>query len=377
VPAAKRLFIGLMSGTSLDGIDCAIVDLACDSPILIAADCFALPEDLRRDILKLCANKEAPLAEVGRLDIELGRCFAEAASNMLLRAGITADEIEAIGSHGQTVFHQPNSAAPFSLQLGDPNTIAERTGITTIADFRRRDMAAGGQGAPLAPLLHQHCCASASENRAIVNIGGIANITLLLANGEKMAFDTGPGNVLMDYWIAQHKDARFDMNGEWSEKGRVNAALLQELLNEPYFAQPAPKSTGRELFNGAWLDEKLGAIGQRPSPQDVQATLLEFTATTLAEALNVGLGQGEIYLCGGGAHNTALLNRLKVLMPQNSVATTTELGIDPDWLEAMAFAWMAQQTLDGMTVTTAPFTGAKKPVLLGGIYPCPTFTGLN
>jgi anhydro-N-acetylmuramic acid kinase len=167
------------------------------------------------------------------------------------------------------------------------------------------------------------------------------------------------------------------MNGEWSEKGRVNRALLIELLKEPYFAQPAPKSTGRELFNGAWLDERLGAIEQRPSPQDVQATLLEFTAATLAEALNAGLGHGEIYLCGGGAHNTALLNRLKVLMPQNSVATTTELGIDPDWLEAMAFAWMAQQSLDGITLTTAPFTGAKNPVLLGGIYPCPTFTGSN
>jgi anhydro-N-acetylmuramic acid kinase len=196
VPAAKRLFIGLMSGTSLDGIDCAIVDLSCDSPALVAADCFALPDDLRRDILTLCANKQAPLAEVGRLDIELGRCFAKAASNTLASVGITADKIEAIGSHGQTVFHQPNSAAPFSLQLGDPNTIAERTGITTIADFRRRDMAAGGQGAPLAPLLHQHCCASASENRAIVNIGGIANITLLLANGAKMAFDTGAGQCL-------------------------------------------------------------------------------------------------------------------------------------------------------------------------------------
>ena len=204
MPAAKRLFIGLMSGTSLDGIDCVIVDLAGDTPALITADCHALPDNLRHDVLTLCADKQAPLAELGRLDIELGRCFAEAAIKTLAAAGVVAQEIEAIGSHGQTVFHQPNSAAPFSLQLGDPNTIAERTGITTVADFRRRDMAAGGQGAPLAPLLHQHCCASPNKNRAIVNIGGIANITLLLANGARVAFDTGPGNVLMDLWIARH-----------------------------------------------------------------------------------------------------------------------------------------------------------------------------
>tara|TARA_B110000503_G_scaffold60886_1_gene96686 strand:- start:6225 stop:7352 length:1128 start_codon:yes stop_codon:yes gene_type:complete len=372
MPAAKRLFIGLMSGTSLDGIDCVIVDLAGDTPALIAADCHALPDNLRHDVLTLCADKQAPLAELGRLDIELGRCFAEAAIKTLAAAGVVAQEIEAIGSHGQTVFHQPNSAAPFSLQLGDPNTIAERTGITTIADFRRRDMAAGGQGAPLAPLLHQHCCASPNKNRAIVNIGGIANITLLLANGTRVAFDTGPGNVLMDHWVARHKSARFDKNGEWAKGGSVDTALLAELMSEPYLAIAAPKSTGRELFNGAWLEQRLASLKQRPSPQDIQATLLEFTATTLSTALLAGMNQGEIYLCGGGAHNTALLKRIGELMPGYYVGTTAEIGIDPDWLEAMAFAWMAQQTLDGIAVDTSPFTGAKKPVMLGGIYPSPT-----
>lgn len=372
MPAAKRLFIGLMSGTSLDGIDCVIVDLACDTPALIAADCHALPDNLRQDVLSLCANKQAPLAELGKLDIELGRCFAEAAAKTLAAAGLVAQEIEAIGSHGQTVFHQPNSAAPFSLQLGDPNTIAERTGITTVADFRRRDMAAGGQGAPLAPLLHQHCCASPTKNRAIVNIGGIANITLLLANGERVAFDTGPGNVLMDLWITRHGGARFDKNGEWATGGSVDTAFLAELMSEPYLALAAPKSTGRELFNGAWLEERLASITQRPSPQNIQATLLEFTATTLSTALLAGMSQGEIYLCGGGAHNTALLKRIGELMPGYYVGITAEIGIDPDWLEAMAFAWMAQQTLDGVEVVTSPFTGAKKPVMLGGIYPSPT-----
>lgn len=373
MPAAKRLFIGLMSGTSLDGIDCVIVDLAGDTPALIAADCHALPDNLRHDVLSLCANKQAPLAELGKLDIELGRCFAEAAAKTLAAAGLVAQEIEAIGSHGQTVFHQPNSAAPFSLQLGDPNTIAERTGITTVADFRRRDMAAGGQGAPLAPLLHQHCCASPTKNRAIVNIGGIANITLLLANGERVAFDTGPGNVLMDLWISRHDGARFDKNGEWATGGSVDTAFLAELMSEPYLALAAPKSTGRELFNGAWLEERLASITQQPSPQNIQATLLEFTATTLSTALLAGMSQGEIYLCGGGAHNTALLKRIGELMPGYYVGTTAEIGIDPDWLEAMAFAWMAQQTLDGLAVVTSPFTGAKKPVMLGGIYPSPTF----
>ena len=372
MPAAKRLFIGLMSGTSLDGIDCVIVDLAGDTPALITADCHALPDNLRHDVLTLCADKQAPLAELGRLDIELGRCFAEAAIKTLAAAGVVAQEIEAIGSHGQTVFHQPNSAAPFSLQLGDPNTIAERTGITTIADFRRRDMAAGGQGAPLAPLLHQHCCASQNKNRAIVNIGGIANITLLLANGARVAFDTGPGNVLMDHWVARHKSTHFDKNGEWAKGGSVDTALLAELMSEPYLAIAAPKSTGRELFNGAWLEQRLASLKQRPSPQDIQATLLEFTATTLSTALLAGMNQGEIYLCGGGAHNTALLKRIGELMPGYYVGTTAEIGIDPDWLEAMAFAWMAQQTLDGIAVDTSPFTGAKKPVMLGGIYPSPT-----
>ena len=372
MPAAKRLFIGLMSGTSLDGIDCVIVDLAGDTPALITADCHALPDNLRHDVLTLCADKQAPLAELGRLDIELGRCFAEAAIKTLAAAGVVAQEIEAIGSHGQTVFHQPNSAAPFSLQLGDPNTIAERTGITTIADFRRRDMAAGGQGAPLAPLLHQHCCASQNKNRAIVNIGGIANITLLLANGARVAFDTGPGNVLMDHWVARHKSTHFDKNGEWAKGGSVDTALLAELMSEPYLALAAPKSTGRELFNGAWLEQRLASLKQWPSPQNIQATLLEFTATTLSTALLAGMRQGEIYLCGGGAHNTALLKRIGELMPGYYVGTTAEIGIDPDWLEAMAFAWMAQQTLDGVAVVTSPFTGAKKPVMLGGIYPSPT-----
>ena len=375
--AAKRLFIGLMSGTSLDGIDCVIVDLACDTPALIAADCHALPDNFRHDVLSVCANKQAPLAELGKLDIELGRCFAEAAAKTLAAAGLVAQEIEAIGSHGQTVFHQPNSAAPSSLQLGDPNTIAERTGITTVADFRRRDMAAGGQGAPLAPLLHQHCCASPNKNRAIVNIGGIANITLLLANGERVAFDTGPGNVLMDFWIARHDGARFDKNGEWATGGSVDTAFLAKLMSEPYLALAAPKSTGRELFNGAWLDQRLASLKQRPNPQDIQATLLEFTATTLSTALLAGMSQGEIYLCGGGAHNTALSKRIGELMPGYYVGTTAEIGIDPDWLEAMAFAWMAQQTLDGVAVVTSPFTGAKKPVMLGGVYPSPTSPNLR
>ena len=372
MPAAKRLFIGLMSGTSLDGIDCAIVDLAGGTPALIAAHCHALPDNLRHDVLTLCADKQAPFAELGRLDIELGRCFADAVAKTLAAAGIVAQEIEAIGSHGQTAFHQPNSAAPFSLQIGDPNTIAERTGITTVADFRRRDMAAGGQGAPLAPLLHQHCCASPTKNRAIVNIGGIANITLLLANGERVAFDTGPGNALMDLWIARHDGARFDKNGKWATGGSVDTAFLAELMSEPYLALAAPKSTGRELFNGAWLEQRLASLKQWPSPQNIQATLLEFTATTLSTALLAGMRQGEIYLCGGGAHNTALLKRIGKLMPGYYVGTTAEIGIDPDWLEAMAFAWMAQQTLDGVAVVTSPFTGAKKPVMLGGIYPSPT-----
>lgn len=369
--APKRYYMGLMSGTSVDGIDCAIVNLDKQIPEIIAAHCYPLPESIRREILTLCKAQQLSFSELGRLDVAIARAFADAAAETLKSSGLTAESIVGIGSHGQTVFHEPNGDVPFSIQLGDPNTLAEITGITTVADFRQRDIAAGGQGAPIAPLLHRHSFAAAASNRLIVNIGGIANITLLPVRGPALAFDTGPGNVLMDYWIAKQKDARFDREGAWANSGVVNAELLARLRSETYFARPAPKSTGRELFNGAWLQAHLDAIAVSIDANDVQATLLELTARTITDAINAALKSGEIYVCGGGAHNTVLIERIAALAPSFKVATTMELGLDPDWVEAAAFAWMAQQTLAGKPVDTGPFTGAKHPIVLGGIYQSP------
>lgn len=368
MPESGNYYIGLMSGTSLDGIDCAIVDLDSAVPRVVSAQCHPLPDALRQDLLDLCAEPQIALAELGRLDIELGRAFAAASNATLAAANIGPEAIRAIGSHGQTVFHAPASAAPFSLQIGDANVIAEATGIATVADFRRRDMAAGGQGAPLAPLLHRVAFASPGRDRAIVNIGGIANLTALPATGTPLAFDTGPGNVLMDYWTALHRGKRYDEDGDWARGGSLDDALLQRLRGESYFSRPAPKSTGRELFNHSWLQAQLESHGQPVGAQDVQATLLEFTAGTLSDAITAHLQAGEVFLCGGGAHNAALRERITALTPGFRVAITSELGLDPDWVEAAAFAWMAKQTLDGVAAETPVFTGARHPVILGGVY---------
>ncbi len=372
MPASPVYAIGLISGTSIDGIDCALVDLADTLPRLVDASCTAYAPALRDELLALCAQPQVSLNKLGSLHIEVGRAFAACVNELLTRTGIERSAISVIGSHGQTIFHQPDSATPFSLQIGDANTIAQMTGLTTIADFRGRDMAAGGQGAPIAPLLHRHCFAGAEQTRMIVNVGGIANLTALPANGPARAFDTGPANVLMDYWIAKHRGETFDANGAWAAGGAVNPALLAELLAEPYLALPAPKSTGRELFNGAWLEEKLQRVestsGHSVSAQDVQATLLELSCASIANAINSHAESGAIYLCGGGAHNTALHQRLAQLAPNFTVQSSSTLGMDPDWVEAIAFAWMAQQRLEGIAMETQPFTGASQPVMLGGIY---------
>lgn len=366
--ATPHYFIGLMAGTSLDGIDCALVDLSTAIPRVVASSCTPYDASLRASLLGLCGDPQVALCELGRLDIEVGRAFAATVIALLKNENIDAAAVTALGSHGQTVFHEPNTAAPFSLQIGDPNTLAELTGITTIGDFRRRDMAAGGQGAPIAPLLHRHCFSSKDQNRLIINVGGIANLTSLPTNEQTLAFDTGPGNVLMDYWVAKHHGKPYDAAGEWARTGAVNQTLLAILRATPYFALNAPKSTGRELFNGTWLEGHLQQLGEPLPAQDVQATLLELTATTVVDAATARAQSGALYLCGGGAHNDALRYRIAELAPQFSVGTTAELGLDPDWVEAAAFAWMAQQTLAGNTVDTAPFTGARKPVILGGIY---------
>jgi anhydro-N-acetylmuramic acid kinase len=366
--ANSDYYIGLISGTSVDGVDCTLVQFDGNIPKLVASHSEAIDPALREDILLLCEGKNIDLELLGKTDVAIGQLFAKAALALLANEDIYRSAISAIGSHGQTVFHYPEGDTRFSLQIGDPNSIAQLTGITTIADFRRRDMAAGGEGAPLAPLLHRNCFQSASTDRVVLNVGGIANITVLNKDGTCFAFDTGPANVLMDYWIAKNQNKNYDKNGDWAASGKVIPLLLKLLFDEPYFVKAAPKSTGRELFNGPWLEKKLQKLGQQVAHEDVQATLLRFTIDSIVDEIRKSAAPSEVYVCGGGAHNNAFMAGLQARLRDCNVLTTAKLGIDPDWVEAIAFAWMAKQTSEGRAIDTTPFTGATEATVLGGIY---------
>ena len=365
-------YVGLMSGTSLDGIDAALVDLATPhAPRLVAAATTPYEETLRRHLLQLCQRQTASIAELLSLDVQVGRALAHAARVLLDEAGLPAHAVRAIGSHGQTIRHQPSADPPATLQIGDPNIIAEATGITTVADFRRRDMAAGGEGAPLVPAFHQAVFGSGGESRIVLNIGGIANITVLGAgDGAPLGgFDTGPGNTLMDAWALRHLGRPLDERGRWAASGSVNQALLAQCLADPYFQRPPPKSSGREYFSLQWLEDKLRECGTTPTPADVQATLCELSARSMAEAvLTHAPGTRRILICGGGLHNDQLVERLRALLGAHRLGSTAEVGIDPDMVEAMAFAWLAQRTLHGQPGNAPGVTGARREVILGGIY---------
>lgn len=365
-----QLYIGLMSGTSADAIDAVVVDLQ-STPQLLAQHTLPLPIKTRQQIHALSLPGDNEIDRMGALDAELGHLFAQTSLELLDKSGINASQITAIGSHGQTIRHRPpgSSEGTFTLQIGDPNLIAELTGITTVADFRRRDMAAGGQGAPLVPAFHRAIFHTQVKDRVIVNIGGMANITWLPAQGQTLGFDTGPGNVLMDGWIHSHSGGSYDKNGVWAASGQAHPELLADLLADAYFTLPAPKSTGRESFNRAWLDKSLAKLVPPPSPVDVQATLLELTVATIADSIcSLGQTAKEIYVCGGGAYNPRLMQRLQDLLPTDKVASTSVLGIDPQWIEAMAWAWLAQQTINHRTGNLREVTGAKREVILGGVY---------
>ena len=361
------IYLGLISGTSMDAIDAALVDFDAAPLRIIATSATAFAPDLKRRISALIDHADrVALDEVGQIDTELGRAFAQAALALMQSAGIDSRRVTAIGSHGQTLRHRPDLAAPFTWQIGDPNTLAERTGISVVADFRRRDVAAGGQGAPLLPVFHDLVFRADGEDRVIANLGGIANITILKRDSSVTGFDTGPANRLLDAWIAQHQGKEFDAKGAWAASGQVDETLLRELLDEPYLRLAPPKSTGRELFNLPWLQNKLGLFSRRP--QDVQATLQQFTAATLAAAVRQYAPGAALYVCGGGAHNPALLNAIAALIAPNRVATTAALGLDPDFVEAVAFAWFAKRTLEGLTSSAGGVTGAKGARILGGVY---------
>lgn len=365
------LYLGLMSGTSLDGIDAVIVDLAHTPPRVVAAQTQPYPAAFRERLKALAQGTATHEIELfGDLDTELGELFAETALALLKTSGIAATQIQAIGSHGQTVRHRPQGPHPFTLQIGDPNLIAERTGITTVADFRRRDLAAGGQGAPLVPAFHTACFRHREEHRAVLNIGGMANLTILPAdlNQPVTGFDTGPGNVLMDAWINLQRGESFDDKGQWAATGEMIPGLLETWLAEPYFQQPPPKSTGRELFKLEWLRSKLQA--QQFGAKDIQTTLNALTARSITNALqNWAPLTQRLLVCGGGAHNTHLLATLSESLPAVCVETTAPYGMDPDWIEAAAFAWMARETLQARPSNLPSVTGARHPAILGGIYP--------
>ncbi len=357
-----------MSGTSLDGIDAGLVDFNDGEIRLVSFHYQPFSAELRRRI-HLISQPEQPilLNNYGSLDAKLGQLFAEAALALLEKAEIPASSVRAIGSHGQTVYHAPEPPYGFSLQIGDSNRIAEITGITTVADFRRRDIAAGGQGAPLVPAFHQAIFADKTQRRTILNVGGIANITVL--DGDKvLGFDTGPGNTLMNLWCEKHLNQPYDSNGDWAASGRVDPALLRALLDDDYFRLPPPKSTGKEYFSPAWLEQKLKPYSEL-NAGDVQATLCQLTANSIGDAIRQhARNSQQILVCGGGAHNRQLLNLLRQKL-NKPVISTAELGIDPDHVEAIAFAWLARQTINNLPGNLCSVTGAQTPVVLGGIYP--------
>lgn len=368
---ASAVYLGLISGTSADSIDAVLVSFVRGVPQLLASHAHPWRAALRDHMLAIAQGQTTPgLDEFGRLDVEIGEGFAEAALSLLAQSGYPATAIRAIGSHGQTLRHRPTGDYPFTLQVGDPSVIAERTGIDVVADFRRADLAAGGQGAPLLPAVHAMLLARPGHTRVVLNLGGIANITVLGADGHVLGFDTGPANGLLDAWCQQQRSEPFDRNGEFAAAGQADPTLLEQLLSDPYFALAAPKSTGREYFHLDWLY-------QHPSfatlePADIQATLLELTVRSVADAIARHAADAEeVLVCGGGLHNGTLMRRLGEVLAPCVVLGTSRYGVDPDFLEATAFAWLARQRLLGLPGNLPEVTGARGPRVLGAIYSAP------
>ena len=356
-----------MSGTSLDGVDAVLAEIGPTGQIrLLHTHYLPYPDALRAQLLALHMPQPDEIHLAAIAANALARLYAEAVKALL--DGFAPDRVRAIGCHGQTLRHRP--ADGYTLQIGNASLLAELTGITVVADFRSRDIAAGGQGAPLVPAFHARVLRHPDVHRVIANIGGIANITDLPVNGPVRGWDTGPGNMLLDAWIKRHSGVHYDRDGAWAASGSVHPGLLAALMRHAYLQLPPPKSAGREQFNLDWLDASLGSLDEALAPPDVQATLLEFTAMSLADAVNRECtGAQELYVCGGGAHNRTLMQRISARLPGIRVATTATLGIDPDWVEALAFAWLARQTLHHAPGNLPAVTGARGERVLGAIYP--------
>lgn len=372
-PSGPECYVGVLSGTSIDGLSLCLVDLSQPAPLLIHALCLPFPGPLQTQLRSLASGGEDnELHRCALAEGALGEFISESVLKLLNEAGTTPAQVRAIGSHGQTIRHSPpgRETLGYSVQIGDPNRIAERTGITVVADFRRRDMAAGGQGAPLVPAFHAAVFSSQGETRAVLNLGGIANLTLLPRGGVVSGFDTGPANTLLDRWCERHTGRAFDASGAWAREGKIDVPLLERLLNDAYFSHPAPKSTGPEYFNLHWLQERGGEQVDGLPAQDVQATLTALSALSVANALQQAQpGTQRLLACGGGVLNTFLMEILQEKLPGITLETTDAHGVPAPWVEALAFAWLAQQTLNGRPGNLPAVTGAARPVVLGGIYP--------
>jgi anhydro-N-acetylmuramic acid kinase len=358
-------FLGVMSGTSADGVDVVLAEIEAGAFRVIQSHYAQFPHRLRQRVLSLQSPSSDELETAARLGSDLSRAYAEAIRAVLGASGFRRQDIRAIGCHGQTVRHNPQSG--YSIQLVNGALLAELSGICVVCDFRNRDIAAGGEGAPLVPAFHKAVFSSPQLNRVIANIGGIANLTSLQHDGYVAGFDTGPGNVLLDGWAEKHLDRRMDEGGYWAQGGRVISSLLDRLMAHPFFARIPPKSTGRETFNLDWLARNLSGTEK---PEDVQATLLALSAKTIADAVRDHCqAADEIYVCGGGAHNTALMNALGAELKPIPIHTTETLGIGPDWVEACAFAWLAYRAIHAESGNLPAVTGARGERVLGAIYP--------
>ncbi len=370
IPTDSTLYVGVMSGTSMDAVDTVLVDISQDGLNVIAQNTSNFPVSLKDKILLLANGGKVSAGEFGELDHQLGLLFAESVNDLLKNSGVSASAVRAIGCHGQTVFHHPSGEYPFTLQLGDANLIAATTAIDTIADFRRKDMALGGQGAPLVPAFHQHLFQQKDSVVVILNIGGMANITVLHPEKETIGYDTGPGNVLQDIWIQKVHGLPYDEHAALARQGRLRPELLHVFLQEDFFSRPPPKSTGREYFNLKWLEEKLMDFSHVHSA-DVQYNLLELTAQSIATEIHRYYDKNyraQVYVCGGGARNPLLMQRLRLLLPQWEIGVTDDIGIEGDYLEAVAFAWLAYRHINGLSGNLPAVTGAKRETILGGFY---------
>ncbi len=359
----SELYIGLMSGTSMDGVDVALCEVSSENCTLIASLDHPFPEKLKEEIL-LMINGATTLQQVGEVNQRLGVLFADATNALLKQENIAPESVTAIGSHGQTLWHRPKGEHPFSMQLGDANIIAAKTGIDVVSDLRSKDIALGGEGAPFAPVFHQSLFQSTSKTVGVLNIGGMANLSVL--GDEIIGFDTGPGNVLMDLWVRRQKDFGFDRDGQWAKGGKVDKPLLQELLSDAYFKKEAPKSTGRELFNLQWLGKVLRSH-RIVTAENVQRTLLEFTVQSIAMEVKK-YGVEQLLVCGGGVKNSFLMERLAQNLEGVEVSSTDEHGVSSEHMEAMLFAWLAYKRMHRERVEMKSITGARSDGVLGGVY---------